>query len=89
MLNNIIRNEDKIYVIHRKLSSSTSEETAININRILGTDTLLRDAHGNWFCCNVAKEVEFRDIETIIDDSSDVQNYDHTQFELGDNGGLG
>ena len=82
MLRNIIRQGDTVYVVERKLSPTTSEEDATRIHNLLETKTLLRDGNGNWYCCNIAQEVAFRDIDP-------AEDYSHTQFELGDNGGLG
>ena len=96
MIKNVIRHDDKIYIVNRMLPSSTSEETANRIHNVLGTDTLLRNQQGDWFCCKVAKEVEFKDIDSSKPVVSSpptftftAEDLAHTQFELGDNGGLG
>ena len=94
MVKNIIKHDDKIYIIERELPGSTSEELANRIHNVLGTDALLRNQQGNWFCCKVAKEVEFRDIEKskpvmTPQQTMVAEDFAHTQFELGDNGGLG
>ena len=87
MVNKIIKLNDKVYVVNRILSSSTSDEDATKIHNLLGTDTLLRDKEGKWFCCISVKDAEFRDVEVIP--TEDGIDYSHTQFELGDNGGMG
>jgi hypothetical protein len=87
MLNNIIKLEDNIYIVKRILNSSTSEETATGIHHNLGTDSLLRDKEGKWFCCLLAKDAQFRDVEVVPTESK--YDYTGTEFELGDNGGLG
>lgn len=84
----IIRHDDKIYIVDRMLVPTTKEDDADRIHKILGTDTLLRDNQGNWFCCNTAKEVEFRDIVKPVVPLT-AEDFEHTQFELGDHGGLG
>lgn len=87
MVKNIIKLEDKMYSIYRILSSTTAEHDATRIHQSLGTDSLLRDKEGKWFCCHFVKDAEFRDIEVISTESK--ADYSHTQFELGDNGGMG
>jgi len=87
MINNIIKLEDNVYVIKRILNNTTSEETATSIHNNLGTDSLLRDKEGKWFCCIRAKDAEYRDVELIPTESR--EDYSHTNFELGDNGGMG
>jgi len=93
MIKNVIRHDDKIYIVERTLPSLTTEESANRIHGNLRTDALLRDNQGNWFCCKVAKEVQFRDIDTpktvITPPHPTAEDFAHTQFELGDNGGLG
>ena len=93
MIKNIIRHEDKVYIVDRKLSASTTEETANRIHNSLGTSTLLRDNQGNWFCCRVAKEVQFRDIDesqpVIVPQAPSPEDYGHYGFELQDTGGMG
>lgn len=93
MIKNVIRHDDKIYIIDRELPASTSEEQASRIHNALGTDALLRNQQGNWFCCKVAKEVQFRDINPndshVIPTEIDYEDYGHSGFELQDNGGLG
>jgi hypothetical protein len=86
-MNSVIRLEDSIYVIRRVLSNTTSEEAATIIHNSLGTDSLLRDKDGKWFCCMKAKDAEYRDIELIPTESRET--YEGTQFELGDTGGIG
>jgi hypothetical protein len=87
MINNIIRANDNLYFISRILSESTTEEQALKIHHNLGTDTLLRDKTGKWFCCVMAKEASFKDVEIIP--TEPAEDLSHTQFELNDNGGLG
>jgi hypothetical protein len=87
MVNTIIRSDDKVYLVKRILNENTSQESATLIHHNLGTDSLLRDKSGKWFCCLLSKDVEYRDIELIR--TEPIQDYSHTQFELGDNGGLG
>jgi len=87
MVKNIIKLDDKVYSIYRILSSTTSETDATRIHNSIGTDSLLRDKEGKWFCCHSVKEAEFRDVELIPTESK--LDYSHTGFELGDNGGLG
>jgi len=87
MIDNIIKTNDKIYVVKRILNQNTSEEDATKIHNACGTDALLRDRDGKWFCCISVKDAEFRDMELIPTESK--IDYSHTQFELGDNGGLG
>lgn len=93
MIKNVIRHGEKIYIVDRKLPSSTTEESANRIHNVLGTDALLRDNQGNWFCCKIAKEVQFRDIDKsqpVIDPPvSSSEDYGHNGFELQDNGGMG
>ena len=87
MIKNIIRHNDNVYIVNRVLPASTTEEGANRIHQILRTDTLLRDKEGKWFCCNMAKEVQFRDVpkQEIFEE----EDLSHTQFEIGDNGGMG
>ncbi len=87
MINNIIKIEDNVYLIKRVLNNTTSEEAATTIHHNLGTDSLLRDKEGKWFCCIKAKDAEYRDVELILTESR--VDYTGTEFELGDNGGLG
>ena len=87
MINNIIKIEDSVYVIKRVLNNTTSEETATTIHNNLGTDSLLRDKDGKWFCCIKAKDAEYRDVELVPTESR--VDFTGTEFELGDNGGLG
>ena len=96
MIKNVIRYDDKIYIVERRLSSMTTEESANRIHNVLGTDALLRNQQGEWFCCKVAKEVQFRDIDPsqpVISPTSTptltAEDFAHTQFELNDFGGLG
>lgn len=87
MIKNVIRHNDKIYLISRTLSPTTDEESATRIHKHLGTDTLLRDKEGTWFCCTTAKEASFVDLKKM--ETEPTNGYEHTGFELGDNGGLG
>ena len=87
MIKNIIRHNDNVYIVNRVLPAITTEEGANRIHQILRTDTLLRDKEGKWFCCNMAKEVKFRDVQK--QQIFEAEDLTHTQFELGDNGGLG
>lgn len=91
MIKNVIKHNDKVYIVDRKLPSSTTEESANRIHNVLGTDSLLRDNQGNWFCCKLAKEVQFRDVDkthpVLVSDPS--EEYGHSGFELQDNGGMG
>ena len=87
MVNNVIKIDGNIYVIRRVLNNTTSEETATIIHNNLGTDSLLRDKDGKWFCCIKAKDAEYRDVELVPTESRET--YEGTEFELGDNGGLG
>ena len=87
MMKNVIRHNDKIYLINRTLPSTTDEENATRIHKYLGTDTLLRDKEGTWFCCTMAREATFRDVEKMPTEPN--TGYEHTGFELGDNGGMG
>lgn len=93
MIKNVIRHDDKIYIVDRKLPSSTTEESATRIHNVLGTDALLRNQQGDWFCCKVAKEVQFRDIDklqpVIITPPPSPEDYGHFGLELQDNGGMG
>ena len=93
MIKNIIRHQENIYVVERKLSSTTTEESATQIHNSIGTDALLRDNQGNWFCCKLAKEVEFRDVDksqpVIVPPPPSPEDYGHYGFELQDNGGMG
>lgn len=86
MINNIIKTNDKIYLVRRILHENTSEEVATQIHHNSKTDTLLRDRDGKWFCCMNVKDAEFREVDLT---STNQTDYSHTQFELGDNGGLG
>ena len=87
MIKNIIRHNENVYIVNRVLPAATTEESANRIHQVLRTDTLLRDKEGKWFCCNSAKEVQFRDVQKQqIFESEDLS---HTQFEIGDNGGMG
>ena len=86
MVNNIIKVEDKVYLVKRILSETTSQESATSIHNNLGTDSLLRNKDGRWFCCISAKDVEYKDIELVPTESP--ADLSHTSFELGDNGGL-
>ena len=87
MVNNIIKIDGNVYLIKRILSNNTSEETATSVHNNLGTDSLLRDKDGKWFCCIKAKDAEYRDVELVPTESR--VDYTGTEFELGDNGGLG
>ena len=87
MINNIIKTEDRVYLIRRILNENTSQESATQIHHNLGTDTLLRNKDGKWYCCVSAKDAEFRDVEVVPTESR--VDYTGTEFELGDNGGLG
>ena len=93
MIKNVIRHDDKIYIVERRLLSMTTEESANRIHSVLGTDALLRNQQGDWFCCKVAKEVEFRDVDksqpVIVPPSPSPEDYGHYGFELQDNGGMG
>lgn len=92
MIKNVIRHNEKIYIIDRELPSSTTEESANRIHNVLGTDALLRNQQGTWFCCKVAKEVEFRDIDKsnpIVIPPPPPEDHGHYGFELQDNGGMG
>lgn len=92
MIKNVIRHDDKIYIVDRTLPSSTTEESANRIHNALGTDALLRNQQGDWFCCKVAKEVQFRDIDKsqpVIVSTSSPEDYGHFGLELQDNGGMG
>ena len=86
MINNIIKTEDKVYLVRRILNENTTQESATQIHHNLGTDTLLRNKDGKWYCCISAKDAEFRDVEVIPTESRET--YEGTEFELGDNGGL-
>lgn len=87
MINNIIRANDNLYLVRRILSATTPEESAIKIHHNLGTDTLLRDKEGKWFCCTNTIDAEYKDIEVVP--TEPAEDLSHTGFELGDNGGLG
>lgn len=87
MINNIIRTDDKVYLVKRILNENTTEQSATSIHHLMGTDSLLRDKSGKWFCCMLAKDAEYRDIELVPTESR--VDYTGTEFELGDNGGLG
>jgi hypothetical protein len=87
MINNVIKMEDNTYLVRRVLNESTTEEDATRIHHNIGTDTLLRDKSGKWFCCIKAKDAEYRDVELVPTESR--VDYTGTEFELGDNGGLG
>ena len=93
MIKNVIRHDDKIYIIDRKLPSSTTEESANRIHNVLGTDALLRNQHGDWFCCNVVKDAEFRDIDSpqtvLVSPPPSPEDYGHYGLELQDHGGMG
>lgn len=93
MVNKIIKLNDKVYVVNRILSSSTSDEDATKIHNLLGTDTLLRDKEGKWFCCISVKDAEFRDVDPtrpiVISSPPSPEDYGHYGFELQDNGGMG
>ncbi len=93
MIKNVIRHDEKIYIVDRKLPSSTTEESANRIHNVLGTDALLRNQQGEWFCCKVAKEVQFRDIDpsqpVILPTPPSPEDYGHYGFEIQDNGGMG
>lgn len=92
-MKNVIRHNDNIYIVSRTLNPSTPEEDATRIHKILGTDTLLRDNQGNWFCCKVAKEVQFKDVDkskpVLVSPSPSPEDYGHYGFEIQDHGGLG
>ena len=87
MIKNIIKLEDKVYVIQRILSSTTTETDATRIHHNLGTDSLLRDKEGKWFCCMSVKDAEYKDLELIPVESK--KEIPHDGFELQDNGGMG
>jgi|APGre2960657404_1045060.scaffolds.fasta_scaffold63726_2 hypothetical protein len=87
MVKNIIKLEDKIYSIYRILSSTTTETDATRIHQSIGTDSLLRDKEGKWFCCYFVKDVEFKDVEIIPTEPN--ESIPHDGFELQDNGGMG
>lgn len=87
MINSIIRTDENTYIVKRILNEQTSEEMATQIHKGLGTDTLLRNKEGKWFCCLNVKDVVFRDVEVIS--TTESEDLSHTNFELGDNGGLG
>lgn len=87
MINNIIRANETVYLVRRILNANTTEEDAIRIHNYSNTDTLLRDKEGKWFCCMNVIDAEFKEVEVVA--SEPTQDYSHTQFELGDNGGLG
>lgn len=87
MIKNIIKLEDKVYVIQRILSSTTTETDATRIHHNLGTDSLLRDKEGKWFCCVSVKDAEYKDLELIPVESN--KQIPHDGFELQDNGGMG
>ena len=86
MINNIIKTEDKVYLVKRILNENTTQESATQIHHNLGTDTLLRNKDGKWYCCISAKDAEFHDVEVVPTESRNT--YEGTEFELGDNGGL-
>lgn len=65
MVNNIIRTNDNTYIVSRILPEHTSEETATRIHHMIGTDVLMKDSNGKWFCCLQVKEAEFRDLEIV------------------------
>jgi hypothetical protein len=87
MVNNIIRINDIVYLIRRILSPSATEEEAIRVHQSIGTQSLLRNKDGRWFCCMQTVDVEFTDIEVVSTPKS--EDYSHTGFEIGDTGGLG
>jgi hypothetical protein len=89
MIKNVIRHNEKIYIVDRELPSSTTEESANRIHNVLGTDALLRNQQGIWFCCKVAKEVEFRDVSHPGITPPPPEDHGHYGFELQDNGGMG
>lgn len=93
MIKNVIKHQDNVYIVDRKLPATTTEESATKIHNVLGTDTLLRDHQGNWFCCKVAKEVQFRDIDpsqpVVVPTPPSPEDYGHYGLELQDNGGMG
>lgn len=93
MIKNVIRHDDKIYIIERRLPSMTTDESANRIHNVLGTDALLRNQQGEWFCCKVAREVQFRDVDksqpAIVIPSPSPEDYGHYGLELQDNGGMG
>jgi hypothetical protein len=89
MINNTIRIEDNVFLIKRILNSNTSEESAISIHNTIGTDSLLRDKDGKWFCCTKAQDASYREGELIPIKTYFPIDYSGTEFELGDNGGLG
>ena len=86
MVNNIIKVDGNVYLVRRILNSTTPEETATNIHNSLGTDSLLRDRDGKWFCCVKTKDAEYRDVELVPTESRET--YEGTELELGYNGGL-
>jgi hypothetical protein len=89
MINNTIRIEDNVFIVKRILSNTTSEESATSIHNIIGTDSLLRDKDGKWFCCMKVKDAEYRDGELVPMNTYFPVDYTGTEFELGDNGVLG
>lgn len=65
MVNNIIRTNDTTYIVSRILSEGTSEENATRIHHMIGTDTLMRDRDGKWFCCFQVKDVQHHELEVV------------------------
>ena len=87
MVNNNIRINDDVYLICRILSSTTSEEDALRVHQSIGTQSLLRNKEGKWFCCMQPVDVEFTDV--VVVPTPQPEDYSHTPFEIGDTGGLG
>lgn len=72
MVNNIIRTNDSTYIVSRILSEGTSEERATQIHHMIGTDTLMRDRDGKWFCCFQVKDVEHKELEIVETEDSNI-----------------
>jgi len=69
---NCIKVNDKSYLVVRSLNSSTTEELASEIHKDLETETLLRDANGNWFCCYNINDAIIKDIDDVSNEESIV-----------------
>lgn len=65
----MIRLGDELLQIRRRLSAVTSEDDARRIHQHMNTDKLVRGRDGEWFCCDVVKEVTYqdRDIEDVVE----------------------
>lgn len=55
--------EPTLWTVQRRLWPHTSQEEAEAIHERLGTEKLLRDWNGWWYCCVGVCDVEYNDTE--------------------------